>query len=353
MQTFREVLYVKEVPQGIQAILVGDIGGTNCNFGVFKYENGVNTFLVSLHCKSQEITDFTAVVQDLLAHLKTTYDIIVKRTCLAAAGIVSPDRDYSKPTNLTFSIDTKDIIQRTGIECAFLANDFEVIGYGLSLINPNDLVKVNGGCEQLHTNKAVLGAGTGLGKCILLWDRYRQMYDPVASEGGHADFAPQNELEYELVEFIKKERAMTCSVSWEDILSGNGIMRIYKFFKLRNHAIKSDPMLAKNGLHPDEIFKSRHLDDHAWNTFELYAKVYGQCAKNFALDSLARGGVYIAGGIAAKNLELFRQPAFLQAFLNCGKQQELLKQIPIFVITDYNISLYGAAEYMRLEGMCG
>lgn len=348
MLTFREVKHVDIVPKSIQAILVGDIGGTNSNFGIFEAVDGYR-LLLSIHFKSQEVFDFLMVVEQLLAYLEITYQISIEKACFASAGIVSADRMKSKPTNLPFTIDIDEILKKTNLTHAFLANDFEVIGYGLSRIKPDDIVLVNQGQPQATTNKAVIGAGTGLGKCILFWEADRSMHVPVASEGGHADFAAQSEIEYELATFIKKANRWNCNVSWEDVLSGRGIQNMYAFFRQRNATIQADASLIQHGLMPDEIFNSRHMDEHAWNTFDLYAKFYARCAKNFALDSLARGGVYIAGGIAAKNLPLFKEQSFLSEFINCGRQQELLKNIPVYVITDYNVSLYGAMEYMLLE----
>ncbi|MCX5922187.1 MAG: glucokinase [Candidatus Dependentiae bacterium] len=353
MLTLREVIYVQEVPRNVRAILVGDIGGTNSNFGIFQHPDDGLSLLLSLHAKSQEIVSFSDLVNQVLLHIKDRYSITVHHACFAAAGVVSADRDYSKPTNLDFIIDTQEIVKQTGLSCVFLTNDFEVIGYGLSCINAKDLVSVNHAVAHGKTNKAILGAGTGLGKCIMFWEKDRKMYVPVASEGGHADFAAQSEIEFALVNFLKKTNNCDCNISWEDVLSGTGIKNMYKFFCQYNGAVKPNDFLAKGGLHPDEIFNSRTIDEHAWHTFDFYAHFYARCAKNFALDSLSRGGIYIAGGIAAKNLQLFQQESFLNEFINCGKQKDLLKNIPIYVITDYNVSLYGAAEYMRLEGLCG
>ena len=349
MFTFKERTYVATIPRDVEAILAGDVGGTNCNFGIFQLVDGELSLLFSVHFKSQEITNFTDVIKQVLAHVQTAYQITIKKACLAAAGVVDPERHYSKPTNLPFIIDTQEIKKASGLACVMLANDFEVIGYGLDRIDPKDLVKVKEGKEKQKANKAILGAGTGLGKCILLWDHHRGYYVPVASEGGHADLAVRSELELELIAFIQNLEHKSCAISWEDVLSGYGIQRLYKFFRHKNKKIKANEFLEKNGLHPDEIFNNRHLDQHSWNTFELYSSFYARCAKNFALDALALGGVYIAGGIAAKNLHLFEQQGFHDEFINCGKQQQLLQDIPIYVITDYNISLYGAAEYLRLE----
>jgi glucokinase len=354
---FSEVSYVDSIPRSIECILVADVGGTNTNFGIFKLlpHDGrrLNAqLLFSIHYKSREITNFTAVVAQLLAYIKNTYDIVIHRSCIAAAGVVSANRDYCKPTNLTIGIDSKDIIANTSLSCAVIVNDFEVIGHGLSKLPPEKLVQITTGSPRQRGNKIILGAGTGLGKCILIYDSIRARYMPTASEGGHADCALQTELELSLAQFIQKTEKWRCNISWEDVLSGNGIARMYAFFKQRNQNAYANAQLSKNGLHADEIFKSRTLDEHARQTYQLYATFYARCAKNFALDALALGGVYIAGGIASKNVELFQQSNFKDEFINCGKQQKLLQEIPITVIADYNVSLYGAAEYMILEGIC-
>ena len=129
---------------------------------------------------------------------------------------------------------------------------------------------------------------------------------PIASEGGHADFPPIQQREFDLTKYIQKYENWTCNISWEDVLSGNGIQRIYHFLRHANHIDKVNKQASVHGPRPDEIFKSRLLDHYCWETFEWYTTFYARCAKNFALDALALGGIYIAGGIAAKNLELFR-----------------------------------------------
>jgi len=347
MLPFEEKVYVDKIPHDVTLLLGADIGGTNSNFGFFKKDQNTLTLIFSLHIKSQTITDFAQTVKDLLDYVARTYGISVRRSSFAAAGVVSEAHDHCKPTNLAWAIDSKEILSKTDLECAFVANDFEVIGHGLNLLNPKNLVKINEGAPRLHANKAIIGAGTGLGKCTMFWDVAKKRYMPMASEGGHGDFPSQSPMEFDFVEFVKKNENRAYNISWEDVLSGDGIERMYHYFSAGN-----GPLNHGKGPHPDKIFNSRHEDAASGKTFEFYTKVYARCAKNFALDMIALGGVYIAGGIAAKNLPMFELPIFMEEFINCGKQQELLKQVPVYVITDYNVSLYGAAEYMRLEGLC-
>lgn len=352
MTTFVERMYDPVIdPKGFY-ILGADIGGTNSNFGIFQVVNDQPHLHVSFHTKSQEITNFTQVMVDLMQLLKERYGIAVSKSCFGAAGVTQAFRTWCKPTNLSFIIDAKDILKNTSLSCAFLANDFEVIGHGLQTLPAKDIIQVKEGEAVRQGNKAIIGAGTGLGKAILVWNRVSSKYMPVCSEGGHADFSAQNARELSLAQFIQKTESWKCAVSWEDVLSGNGISRIYHFFQTMDDAPKSSEKIHMNGPHPDEIFKSRFLDDHAWNTYRWYSHFYGRCVKNFALDSLAQGGIYVAGGIATHNVELFQQDEFTKEFLNCGKQKDLLARMPIYVIGDYNVSLYGAAWYLLLEGLC-
>jgi glucokinase len=351
MLPFKEVIYT-EIKKGVPALLVADIGGTNSNFGIAQIVDGDAKMLFSIHFKSQEITSFTDVVKDLLDYIHKKYALTIKSACFAAAGVVAPKQNFCKPTNLDITIDAKDIMKQTDLTCAFIVNDFDVVGFGVNRLEPKDLVIVQRGNEYKHGNKAILGAGTGLGKSILRWSSYKERYLPVPSEGGHADFAAQTQLELDLIKFIQEREKYCCNISWENVLSGKGIKRIYAFFGQYKKYANEDITLSIDGPHPDEIFNSRNRDKRCWDTFELYAKLYGRCAKNWALDALALGGVYIAGGIASHNVDMFKLDVFLKEFANCGKQQLFLKSMPVWVIADYDVSLYGAIEYMRLEGKC-
>lgn len=344
----RDVVYVPHIARNTECLLGADIGGTNSNFGFLIRQGEQLILILSVHAKSKEVADFTQLVKEVLDYVKSKYQITVRYAAFAAAGVVSEHRDHAKPTNAPLIIDSKAIIAATGLHCAFVINDFAVIGHGLAHINPNSIVLVNHGTPRLLANKAILGAGTGLGKCIMVWNDLLQRYIPSASEGGHADFAAQTTQELLLIDTIRTAERRSDNISWEDLLSGDGIRKIYTFF----HMQAGDTITTHIAPHPDEIFKSRTRDDHAYQTFLWYATFYARCTKNWALDALALGGIYIAGGIAAHNLALFQETIFMDEFLRCAKQKDLLTTIPIYVITDYNVSLYGAAAYLILEKMC-
>lgn len=323
-------------------ILVGDVGGTNSNFGIFATHDPKVLF-VSYHYKSKQVKAFEDVVADILEHLAQTYMVFVASITIAVAGVVLKDAQVIRPTNLLFVVDKQAIAQKTGIKKIVLVNDFLVIGYGIDVIDSKSIIEIQKGNPWQEANKAILGAGTGLGKSVVMWDKVQARYHACPSEGGHGDCAVQLAQEFACIEHIKKHsKAAQGRVSWEDVLSGSGIQKIYNFFNGKDGLAL---LGEKKAPHPDEIFNNRNKDESCQNTVQLYTRMYARCAKNYALDTLALGGLYIAGGIAAKNIPLFQSDLFLQEFLSCDKQHGLLVQIPIFVIADYNISLYGAAAY--------
>ncbi len=350
IETLREVFYVDLIPSEGTFFLAGDIGGTNSNFGIFEI-TGQPKLLVSLHVKSQTVKDYTEFTKNLCDYIKSHYNIVFKEACFGAAGIVAENRLYVKPTNLTIAIDAVAIKKITGIPYILLINDFEAVSLGIELINPKDIITVNAGKPRQRYNKACIGAGTGMGKSALFWHHHFKRYLPLASEGGHADCAGQTEQGLALFDFIKKENNMSCPVSWENVLSGYGIAHMYKFLRTRKNYRTTEitKIIAEMRFDPDKISHYAHEDEACRDTFLLYSQFYARCAKNFVLDVLALNGIYIAGGIAAKNVSIFHDPVFMTEFKACGKHSELLSDVPVYVIADYNVSLYGAVKFIELH----
>jgi len=348
MLKFKEYVYEEDIIVNNNYVLAGDIGGTNANFGLCACIKNKIVLYASFHYKSKEVDQFITIVNTVLAHIKNTYGILLQRACFAAAGVISEKRKWVKPTNLSFCIDADELVKNTALTRIVLINDFEAVSWGVPYIDLKNLILVKEGKIRTKATKAIVGAGTGLGKSIMAWSEQYQQYTIIPSEGGHADFSVQDKNELDLVKFIQKDLNNACRISWEHVISGDGITRLYKFLETQKKYQKSDiqKTIMHNGYHPDKIFSYWQQDQHCKDTFVWYAALYGACAKNFALDALALAGVYIAGGIASKNISLFNQPGFLQSFINCGKQEALLQNIPIWVIADYNVSLYGAAAYI-------
>lgn len=339
MIEFRKVPY--KTPSNTQLFLGADIGGTNSNFGLFETVNNRLYMIASYHVKSKTITDFSDVITQLLQQIKNDYNVTITQLCIAAAGVVTHNRTRCKPTNLSITIDTQQIVQKSSLTRVQLVNDFEVIGYGLEYIDQKHIVTINKGTDWPQANKVIIGAGTGLGTCIMRYDEHQKKYTPIATEAGHTDFAAHTQDELQLCDYIKTSEQRTDAISYEDVLSGNGIGRMYAFFS----NMIGDTQFLKQ-LHPDAIFNARNANEQAFKTFSWYTRIYGRYAKNSALASLALAGVYIAGGIAAKNIDMFKQPEFMQEFVECTKLKSFLTQTPIYVITDYDVSLWGAAHYL-------
>ena len=326
-----------------------DIGGTYTNFGIAGIRNKKPILLFSLKFNSKELNSIIPAIIQTLDYAKTEYNIDVNDVCIGAAGVVSPTKDYADLTNVNWNVDTKEIVEKTSLQSAFIINDFQAIGFGINLLDLSDntdIVQIRSGIEKkciTPQNQAIIGAGTGFGKCILFYDHHLKAYIPNPSEGGHGDFPIYNDFEQRLLNFIKKEKKDSSPVCYEDVLSGNGIESIYSFLlQDKNYKSTEYQDIIENSIEKASLIsKYREIDEICKETFQYFTKFYGRCAKNFILDTLATGGLYIAGGIASKNCDIFQTDEFLFEFENSQKRNELLKKIPIYVVVNYNVSLYG------------
>jgi len=298
--------------------------------------------------RTNELLSLEPAILQIINYAKENYGIKLINACIGAAGVVSPNQDYVKLTNANWEINTKDLIDKTTLDSAFIINDFEAIGYGINLIDINNTKEVNiirsVKNEKVGKTKAIIGAGTGLGKSILIYDDKSNIYKPIPCEGGHADFPIRNNFELDLINFIKDFRNITKPITNEELVSGRGLENIYRFLKVTKEFGDSQySMEIENSTDIAEaISKYKKVDDLCAETFKLFTKFYSRCAKNFILDSLATGGLYIAGGIAQKNQEIFSTDIFLKEFDNVYRYSKYLKETPIYIILDYDISLKGA-----------
>jgi glucokinase len=326
----KEVTYGNRIPSIKNGTLAVDIGGTNTNFGIFHKKK----LLLSLHFKSSEITNFNHIVKRVLKHIKEKYSITCIKAGVAAAGRLH--KNNIELTNQKWNVKKKDL-PFTKVR---LMNDFQAMAYGIDVLSKNKILLVKPGTADKGP-RVILGAGTGLGKSILLHNG--KGYEPLPSEGGHGNFAPMNEDEFKLVKFLQK-RLKREVIEWEDVLSGRGLTNIYlylnsKKFKKTKHTQK----IIASGFHSLAICAGRNTDPQSKEVFKYFTRLYARCARNFTLDVLASGGVYIGGGIAANHYAIFRKLGFAKEFLTAHKMKDFLNKVPVYVIKDYNISLYGAA----------
>ena len=326
-----------------------DLGGTNTKIAVAGVKKNSLELIFSLYLKSSEIISFPSILLECINIAKAKYDIEILNGCISAAGVISEDKKKVSLTNQKMKVNIDELITKTNVKSILLINDFEAIGYGINLLNFEKKKEVytirnNTINSRIKKTRAVIGAGTGLGKSILVYDEEYKSYNPISSEGGHSDFPIYNNFERELINYIKNKRNIVEPITYDEVLSGRGIEIIYQFLrekkpsKITKYRKEIDKSTDKTPL----IAKYKNLDDTCKKVFNIFTIFYARCAKNFVLDSLATGGLFIAGGIAAKNKEIFNSKEFINEFENVYQYSQLLKKIPLFVILDENIGLKGA-----------
>ena len=332
-------------------ILVGNIGGTNVRLALIELKSNSFDLILLLESNSQKVTNFTELVKHVLHEIKKDYNITIKHAYFAVAGNVSDQRDTCFLPNLPWDIKTKPIIKQTSLETATLLNDFEAISYGIQILSAQDIEEIWPGEKPSgHKTKAIIGAGTGLGKSMLAWNTTTKQYFAVPTEGGHADFPIHTIEELALCHFIKTKKEHVDVIIWEDLLAGRGIQNIYNFLNQQKNIPSSQfKTIEQSNFDSKVILQNKHTDACCKKTFEMFSKFYGRCAKNTALNTLPWGGIYIAGGIAQGNLDIFKNDFFFSEFFNNQRFSELLKKIPIYVIINEHIELYGTVVFKQKQ----
>ncbi len=313
-------------------IIAGDIGGTKTLLQLVDVSGGGRAVTVERRYESSAYKSFDALLADFTGLSATAP---VDAACFAVAGPVIGRR--AEVTNLHWTMDADALAAAFHIARVTLINDFYAVALGVPLLAPADLHSLNAGTRVPFAPIAILGAGTGLGEANLFHDGKRWIVIP--GEGGHADFAPQDERQTRLFLGLLAKYG---HVSWERVLSGMGLVNIHDF--LTGTDREYDERI------PMELAKLADSGDAAaTQAFEIFVDIYGAEAGNMAVRTLARGGVFLAGGIAGKNVARFTDGRFLRAFARKGRFQPLLAEIPVDLIMNPRVGLLGAAEAaMRL-----
>jgi len=323
-------------------ILAGDIGGTKTVLAL--YDEWVEPFQAVREAvfKSRDFPQFDQILNQFLGDRKTDS---IRAVCLGVAGPIRNGR--CKTTNLPWLLSENDLAKDFGVKKVRLLNDLSAAAYGMLFLKKNESVTLNEGSAE-KGNIAVIAAGTGLGEAMLYWDG--QTYFPMASEGGHADFAPQSDQEVALFRYLQGKFG---HVSYERILSGPGIYNIYRF--LRDSSFHKEPeWLAEKFMQGDKsaIVGEMGLakkDPLCVEALSLFASIYGAEAGNLALKFFSVGGVFVGGGIAPKLLSKLEGGAFMQGFTKKGRYTDLMRSIPVHVAQNSRAPLMGAAQYARLN----
>jgi len=324
-------------------ILVGDIGGTRTRRAAYQTEGNRLELAVEKTYASQE----HGGLQEIMVQFIRTEQIPVHSACFGVAGPVRGGQ--SKISNLPWTIDSRELASQLKLPSVGLLNDLEAYAYGVDALETKDFITLSEGSEDAEGNRAVISARTGLGVAGLYWDGFR--HHPFACEGGHADFAPKDSLQVELLTYLQKKYGR---ISCERVLSGPGIKNIYDF--LRDTDKAEEPVWLKDEMHSTHDAPAL-ISKHAQHgksvlcerTMALFVNIFGAETGNCALRYMTTGGIFIAGIIAAKNIEKMKDPAFLHAFLDKGRMESLLNDMPVKIIVNDDCGLIGAARYTLIQ----
>lgn len=306
-------------------IICGDVGGTKALLGIAEVENGWPRLV---RFQRYECADF-ASFDEMFARFHgdiARYANHVTGACLALAGPIEDGARSAKITNLPWTVDADACGAVFGLPTCILANDFEAAAAGISAVGPADLVTLQAGDPREDGVRLVVGAGTGLGMAILVPHEGR--FRILPGEGGHVGFSPQDDDQGKVLAALRRQYGR---VTTERVVSGPGLAAIHR-------------VLAGEEIEPAAVAERALAGDSvARRSVDCFLAAYGAYASDMALAVMARGGVFLAGGIAAKILPLMQSGLFIQTFKDKAGHSALAARMPVHVVTDAELGLKGAA----------
>jgi glucokinase len=323
-------------------ILAGDIGGTKTVLSILTRDaNGSLSCIQEQSYASQQFVEFDDILTAFLPA-----DVTIKSACFGVAGPVVNQR--CQTTNLPWLLDTDALKIKLGTSKVKLLNDLEAMALGMLYLPEKDLIELNPNAQQQSGNIAVIAAGTGLGEAILYWDGNKHY--PMATEGGHTDFAAQNAQQDLLLTYLRKSYPE--HVSCERLISGIGFSHLYDFLAEQGFApLCPDVPELNNETDRNAVISQLGVsgsDPLCSETVKLFVELYGAETGNLALKSLATGGVFIGGGIGAKILPAMQNGHFINAFKAKGRFSHLLDKISVKLSLNPRTPLIGAINYFDL-----
>jgi glucokinase len=317
-------------------VLGGDIGGTKTNLGLFLKEKEcpvpkvIETFL------SQNAPDLEHIIRQFLEN----NPLPVTHACLGIAGPVV--NGTSRTTNLPWNVSEDRIKKQFNFQHVKLVNDLTATAMAIPLLNKDEFFSLNQAESKKKQNLVLIAPGTGLGQAMLIYRNDR--YLPVPSEGGHADFAPNNEAEIKLWQYLHRHYG---HVSIERVLSGSGLVNIYSWLKDSGRLNEPDGLKQKiKEMDPAKAITEAALvtnDPGCVEALNMFVSILGAVAGNLALTGTTTGGVYLGGGILPKILSKLKEDIFMEAFTNKGRFKGFLEKIPVKVVLNDKAALIGAA----------
>jgi glucokinase len=321
-------------------LLAGDIGGTKTHLAIFSLAEGPRRPVAEAVFPSAVYHDLADMVREFVAQTQFS----IEYASFDVAGPVVGGR--AQLTNLPWIVDSTALAAELKLNRVWLLNDLQATAYAVPQLAPSDLDTINKGEPAEYGAIGVIAPGTGLGEAFLVWTG--NTYMAYASEGGHTDFGPNNEVEIELLRFLIKRFGHG---GYERICSGIGIPNVYDFFRESGYAPESPEVAQRLAEATDRTpvivqaaMDANNPDPLAVATMDMFVSVLGAEAGNLALKVLATGGVYLGGGIPPRILPLLHSGRFMEAFTRKGRFSEMISRIPVHVILT-QAALIGAARY--------
>ena len=326
-------------------ILAGDIGGTKTVLSLLdEGDDGQLNCVQERTFASGEHDSFDEILKLFLPK-----KLSIHSACFGVAGPVVQQRCFA--TNLNWTLDGDDLKTKLGTARVRLLNDLEAMAVGMLYLDEDDFIELNPNAEVQTGTIAVIAAGTGLGEAILYWDG--KQHHPIATEGGHCSFAPQNSQQDQLLQFLRDRYPQ--HVSYERILSGNGFSHLYDFLVEYEYAPPCPAVPTIQHAHMSGIDRNAVIsrlgingeDEICREVVRLFVEIYGAEASNLALKSFATGGVFIGGGIGPKIRSAMEGGSFMQAFSSKGRFQILLEKTSVKLALNPRTPLIGAMHYFK------
>lgn len=321
-------------------VLAADVGGTKTDLALFKIDNGQ---LILIKNKRYATTDHMSFVESI-RNFRGDDTFTIDCACLGVAGVV--DGDKVRGVNFAWEIDAKKLESDLNIKRIMLINDLHANAYGLSALEEKDFAIITEG-KVNNGNASIISPGTGLGEAGMYWDGSH--YHPYASEGGHCSFSPRDGVDIELWKFLTNKYG---HVSWERVISGQGIYNIYQF--LRAYKGDQEPEWLSKKLHnhdPAVVISNaakEKSDPVCVQALQLFAKYLSIESAQLALKNKSTAGIYIGGGIVPKILDLIDKNDFYNTFIQVGRMKTLLKSIPVKIVLNDKTPMMGAAYYAAM-----
>lgn len=324
-----------EITHHAVSVLAADVGGTTSNLALIEMKGDQKKILKQQNYPSQKHQSMSEIIKDFLKNQPKP-----DTCCIGVAGPVF--HGSAKPTNLSWEVNSREIIRQLGLPKVHLINDLEATAFGLAMLTDEDVVVIHQGSTQPSGNAAILAPGTGLGESGIYFDG--TYYHPFASEGGHCEFPARDKFDFELYKYLQKKHGY---VSNERLICGPGIVNIYEFLTENKNLEEPAWVTHKidRGDSAAEISKHIEHSPRCHKTMRLFIHYLAREAANLALKMKATGGLFIGGGIAPQIVPLFHKFQFNDSFVRSGRMNYLLKKVPVRILLNPETALLGAAYY--------